>query len=137
MPYKKKKFTSYWRYTSATDNLLTYINLDLKREGLQDDIARLIGGETIEIDTSTFKNDVADFAVKDDVLTLLVHLGYLAYEQVTELYGEDEQIIERVRIPNEEVRIEFKKMLSIAEHPVLIEGQCPPFFWNNMIDIVS
>ena len=118
---KKKKFTSYWRYTSATDNLLTYINLDLKREGLQDDIARLIGGETIEIDTSTFKNDVADFAVKDDVLTLLVHLGYLAYEQITELYGEDEQIIERVRIPNEEVRIEFKKMLSMAEHPALVE----------------
>lgn len=28
---RKNKFTSYWKYTSATDNLLTYINLNLRK----------------------------------------------------------------------------------------------------------
>ena len=58
------------------ENLLTYIEMD--EEGLQGDIAQLIAGETIEINTSSFKNDVTGFMLKDDVLTLLVHLGYLA-----------------------------------------------------------
>ena len=41
------------------------------------------------------------FADKDDVLTLLVHLGYLAYDVVTK----------EVYIPNEEIRIEFVRAI--------------------------
>ena len=44
---RRKKYTSYWRQTSAADNLLDYIEMD--EEGLQGDIAQLIAGETIEI----------------------------------------------------------------------------------------
>ncbi len=119
---KKKKYTSYWRQTSAADNLLDYIEMD--EEGLQGDIAQLIAGETIEINTSSFKNDVTGFKLKDDVLTLLVHLGYLAYEQKVEILGEgedeDEIIREFVHIPNDEIKLEFSNILKMAKHEVLV-----------------
>ena len=117
------KYKSYWRQTSAADDLLKYIEMD--EEGLQGDIAQLIAGETIEIDSSSFNNDVTGFKVKDDVLTLLVHLGYLAYRQKVEILGEgddeDELIREFVYIPNDEVRLEFKNILKLAKHEVLVE----------------
>lgn len=117
------KYKSYWRQTSAADDLLRYIEMD--EEGLQGDIAQLISGETIEIDSSSFNNDVTGFKVKDDILTLLVHLGYLAYEQKVEIFGEgddeDELIREFVYIPNDEVRSEFKNILKLSKHAVLVE----------------
>ena len=117
------KFKSYWRQTSAADDLLNYIEMD--EEGLQGDIAQLIAGETIEIDSGSFNNDITGFKVKDDVLTLLVHLGYLGYEQRVEILGEgddeDELIREFVYIPNEEVRLEFKNILKLAKHEVLVD----------------
>ncbi|MCR5609057.1 MAG: ATP-binding protein [Lachnospiraceae bacterium] len=120
---KSGKYKSYWRQTSAADNLLSYIEMD--EDGLQGDIAQLIAGETIEIDSSSFNNDVTGFKLKDDVLTLLVHLGYLAYEQKVEVFGEgedeDEIIREFVYIPNDEVRLEFSNILKITKHEVLTE----------------
>ncbi len=100
---KNKKFRSYWQKTSAAEALLTYIDMDY--EGLQEDMVRLISGERIEVEIDGFENDFATFRTKDDVLTLLVHLGYLAYDE-----GEG-----TVRIPNEEVRLEFHKILKKGE----------------------
>lgn len=71
-------------------------------QGLQEIISRLISGEKIEVNTDNFENDFETFHNKDDVMTLLIHLGYLTYH-------EDD---ETIRIPNEEVRAEFKKILS-------------------------
>ena len=45
---------------------------------------------------------MTSFKSKDDVLTLLVHLGYLAYDADTQ----------EVRIPNQEVADEFKNALQ-------------------------
>ena len=94
------KFRSYWKKTSAAESLMNYINMD--EEGLQETIARLISGEEVEVDTDGFENDLETFGSKDDVLTLLIHLGYLTYH-------EDDKT---VRIPNEEVRMEFRKILG-------------------------
>ena len=90
---------SYWRKTSAAETLFTYINMDFK--GLQEDIARLIADEKIHVDVNNFNNDVETFNSKDDVLTLLIHLGYLSYDSVDNT----------VRIPNKEVRTEFESLL--------------------------
>ena len=95
-----RKFGSYWQKTSAAESLMTYINMDF--EGLQETISRLISGEEIEVNTDFFENDFETFKSRDDVLTLLIHLGYLAWHE------EDGT----VRIPNEEVRIEFRKILK-------------------------
>ena len=69
----------------------------------------MIAGEQIVVNTSRFKNDFATFTSKDDVLTLLIHLGYLVYDSETK----------RVRIPNEEVRFEFDDLLQNAQHTKL------------------
>ena len=115
------KYKSYWKKTSAAETLMTYIDMD--QDGLQDDIARLIAGESIVVDPDSFQNDVETFTCKDDVLTLLIHLGYLTYEEVNDSYGdgEDELLTGLARIPNEEVRSEFEKILRKAKHTSLIE----------------
>ena len=95
-----QKCRSYWQKTSAAESLMTYINMDF--EGLQETISRLISGEEIEVDTESFENDFETFRSRDDVLTLLIHLGYLTWNE------EDGT----VRIPNEEVRGEFRKILK-------------------------
>lgn len=100
MAMRKKKFGSYWKKTSAAESLMTYINMDF--EGLQETISRLISGEAVEVDTDRFENDFETFKNKDDVLTLLIHLGYLTWN--------DEN--KEAHIPNEEVRIEFEKILK-------------------------
>lgn len=97
---KKKKFGSYWKRTSAAESLMTYINMDF--EGLQEIISRMIAGEKIEVDTENFENDLDTFKSSDDVLTLLIHLGYLTW-------NEEE---ETAHIPNEEIRTEFRKILK-------------------------
>lgn len=92
-------FDSYWTETSAAASLMGYISLDF--DGLSKTIAELIGGAEVKVDTNGFSNDLITFRNRDDVLTLLVHLGYLAYDEETE----------KVRIPNEEIRREFAKTI--------------------------
>ena len=104
---KKRVYRSYWQQTSAAENLETLININ--KDGLQEDILKLISGEQIVVNTSRFKNDFATFTSKDDVLTLLIHLGYLIYNPETR----------RVRIPNEEVRFEFDDLLQNAHNTKL------------------
>ncbi len=94
-----KKFISYWTKTETFESLQEYI--DMNMEGLRDGIVKLIAGEDVIVDVSTFSNDMVTFHSKDDVLTLLIHLGYLAINGSTNL-----GVI--VHIPNEEIKLEFK-----------------------------
>ena len=66
-------------------------------DGLKTSIIEMIAGASIEVDTSFFQNDMVSFIDKEDVLTLLIHLGYLAYDQKKKT----------AYIPNEEIRQEF------------------------------
>ena len=84
---------------------MTYIDMNV--DGLQQDIAKLIAGEKIVVDPFFFQNDVVNFTSKDDVLTLMIHLGYLTYEEVPDSYGDDDTMTGFVWIPNEEVRMSF------------------------------
>lgn len=97
---QEQKCRSYWQKTSAAEALMTYINMDF--EGLQETVVRLIAGEKVEVRTDRFENDFETFRSRDDVLTLLVHLGYLTWHE------EDGTVY----IPNEEMRIEFDKILE-------------------------
>ncbi|MCI9151301.1 MAG: AAA family ATPase, partial [Lachnospiraceae bacterium] len=92
-------FDSYWTQTSAAESLAGYVSLDY--DGLSKTVTELIGGGRVPVDTYGFSNDLVTFRNRDDVLTLLIHLGYLAYE--------DEN--GTARIPNEEIRQEFVKMI--------------------------
>lgn len=105
------EYGSYWKRTSAAESLMTYIDLEIGtgHNELQTKIVKLIAGEHLEIDVSDFENDFQTFKSDDDVLTLLVHLGYLAYDEESN----------RVRIPNEEVRTEFDSLLKKKTHSKL------------------
>ena len=94
---KLRKYKSYWRMSSAADALEDYIRSDY--DGLFDSVLELLSRLTVPVDTDGFNNDITSVRNKDDLLTLLIHLGYLAYN------GEEQS----VRIPNEEIRIEFSK----------------------------
>ncbi|MBR4223486.1 MAG: AAA family ATPase [Oscillospiraceae bacterium] len=105
----QQSFGSYWKKTSAAESLQTYVDMDY--EGLQGDIEKLIKGAEIIVDTDNFKNDLANFSTKDDILTLLIHLGYLTYDSENRL----------ARIPNEELRSEFRSMLKTVRSPELMK----------------
>ena len=88
-------FQSYWSQTGTFESIRPYIDMDF--DGLKTSIIEMISGASIEVDTSFFQNDMVSFIDKEDVLTLLIHLGYLAYDQKKKT----------AYIPNEEIRQEF------------------------------
>jgi hypothetical protein len=66
-------------------------------DGLKDAVVGLLAGIRKRIIVDTFTNDMVTFNRADDVLTLLIHLGYLGYDAQTK----------EVFIPNKEVRSAF------------------------------
>ena len=73
-------------------------------DGLRSDIVRMLGGEQVRVNTRSFQNDMRNFNTKDDVLTLLIHLGYLGYDSETE----------EAFIPNKEIMGEFENAMSVG-----------------------
>lgn len=73
-----EEFGDYWTETETYESLKFYIGLN--EDGLKDAIINMLGGGRCRINTRTFQNDMSNIKSKDDVLTLLVHLGYLAYD---------------------------------------------------------
>jgi hypothetical protein len=97
---KRGKCNNYWSQTVAYNSLVTYITMNF--DGLRDAIVGMLGGNRVKIDTFSYNNDMTSFADKDDVLTALVHLGYVAFDTETE----------EGYIPNYEVRQIFERTLK-------------------------
>ena len=94
---------NYWNKTETYEALAEYIRMDY--DGLKDAVALLMDGGRLKIDTSTYQNDMTTFHSRDDVLSLLIHLGYLGYDDER---GE-------VFIPNREILAEFKTSTKSEE----------------------
>ena len=87
--------TSYWGKTGAYDAVAAYIKMNF--EGLKDDIINMVAGGRCQVNPTGFQNDMFVIETKDDVLTVLIHLGYLSYDRTQgECY-----------IPNREVASEM------------------------------
>lgn len=97
---------NYWNKTETYEALAEYIRMDY--DGLKEGVALLMDGGRLKIDTSTYQNDMTTFHGRDDVLTMLVHLGYLGYDADQ---GE-------VFIPNKEVMDEFRTSTKSGEWAV-------------------
>lgn len=93
-------FDNYWSQTESYEALKVYIRRN--ENGLRDKIIQMIGGEHISVNTKKFQNDMCTFESADDVLTLLIHLGYLTYDFDTKTAW----------IPNAEVQQEFINSIS-------------------------
>ena len=94
------KITGYWTSTTTYESLKRYISMNF--EGLRDSIVELLAGNEVRVDVGRFANDVHAVNSRDAVLTLLIHLGYLSYD-------EDKRM---VRIPNFEVQQEFNRTIQ-------------------------
>ena len=72
-----RKYENYWTSTETYEALQVYI--DMNFDDLKDNIVQLLAEENVPVQTTSFQNDMTTFKSKDDVLTLLIHLGYLGY----------------------------------------------------------
>ena len=97
------KIGNYWNQTETFEALRIYI--DMNFDGLKDDVLSMIAGNSIPVNIGSFSNDMSTFHTEDDVLTLLIHLGYVSYDY-------DRKTI---KIPNEEVRAEYVNSVSASE----------------------
>ena len=93
-------YDTYWNQTETYEALKVYIQMNM--DGLKDAIVSMLGGQAVSINTGTFTNDMTTFSSRDDVLTLLVHLGYLSYHWEGKT----------VTIPNREVAQEYVNAIS-------------------------
>ena len=96
-------FDNYWNQTETYEALKSYIKLNF--DGLKDAIIRMLAGERVQVNIGTFSNDMTSFHGKDDVLTLLIHLGYLSYHWPDKT----------VTIPNKEVSQEYINAISTMD----------------------
>jgi len=105
-------FSNYWTSTETYEALKVYIDMDY--DGLREAVIMLLGQERIRINTRTFQNDMKTFETRDDVLTLLIHLGYLAYDaDAREVYISNKEIIE-----------EFESAMSVSG-------------WQDVMDVLK
>ena len=102
------EFSNYWTITETYEALKIYIDMDF--DGLQSDIIQMLGGGRVKVNMRSFQNDMKNFRTKDDVLTLLIHLGYLAYDS-----REEEAFI-----PNKEIIGEFENAMSVSGCPEIV-----------------
>jgi hypothetical protein len=103
-------FQSYWTGTETYEALKVYI--DLNFDGLKEAVIGMLGNVPCRIDPSTSQNDMTTFKTKDDVLTLLVHLGYLAYDKTAG----------NVFIPNLEITQEYLRAVKVGGWDGLIQS---------------
>ena len=89
------EFQSYWSGTASYEAIVPLTNMDF--DGLRGAVIEMLSGDHVPIDITSFQNDTVSFANKDDVLTYLIHLGYLAYDRT----------FKTAFIPNEEIRQEM------------------------------
>jgi hypothetical protein len=101
---KNEEIANYWTRTETYESLKVYIDMDF--DGLKEVIVQMLGGAHCRVQTIGFQNDMTSIHNRDEVLTLLVHLGYLAYNA-------DEKT---VHIPNEEIRQEFIYAVENGRH---------------------
>ena len=89
------EYRSYWSETGSYRIIVPLINMDF--DGLKSAIIEMLAGGSVETDVTSFQNDTVNFEDKDDILTYLIHLGYLAYDQKREM----------AFVPNEEIMEEL------------------------------
>ena len=97
--------SNYWTSTETYEALKIYMDMDF--DGLRTDVVQMLGGGRIRVNTRSFRNDMRNFNSKDDVLTLLIHLGYLGYDSRRK----------EAFIPNREIAEEFENAMSVGGWP--------------------
>ena len=96
----RDKFKSYWSETESYEAVVPFINMNF--DGLKTAVIEMLAGNAVAVDVGTFQNDMVNFTNRDDILTYLIHLGYLAYDQDRE----------QAFIPNEDIRMWLNRLFK-------------------------
>lgn len=96
----KGKFRNYWSRTASYDALVPLLKMNF--DGLKSSMMQMFSGVPCRINTTTFRNDTVNFQNRDDVLTYMIHLGYLSYHKSDHTAA----------IPNEEIRQELRNAVE-------------------------
>lgn len=107
---RRKKIANYWTKTVTYEALQDYISMNF--DGLKDVVVKVLAGGRCSVNTDTFENDMTSFKSRDDVLTVLIHLGYLAYD------GDKKEVY----VPNEEVRTSFSNAVLGTDWTPVIQA---------------
>ena len=105
MAIMRKQYRSYWSETASYEALKERIENPV--DGLRDTIISLMAGDALPVSVESFSNEMQPARNRDDACTLLIHLGYLAYDSRNRT----------IRIPNKEIREEFAISLSEGSDP--------------------
>lgn len=105
------EFKSYWSETASYDAIIPLITLNY--DGLKTAMIETLSGAEVKVNTTTFKNDASNFTNKDDVLTYMIHLGYLGYNQKQKT----------AFVPNEEIRRELTAAVESRAWDEMIKFQ--------------
>ena len=100
----RREYDNYWQATGSYEAVSDYIKLDYK--GIKTAITDMMAGEQVPVNVVNFRNSLNEINSKDNVLTYLIHLGYLNYDKSTRL----------CRIPNKEIRQEWESAVGDAEN---------------------
>ena len=107
----KGRFRSYWSETGSYEVVVPLICMNY--DGLKNAIIEMLSGSEVKVDTATFKNDPAKIQNRGDVITYLIHLGYLGYNEDSE----------SAFVPNEEIRQELITAVRSSNWDELIAFQ--------------
>ena len=105
-----RSYENYWSQTVAFNSLSTYITMNF--DGLREAVVAMLSGNRVPVNVLCFQNDMTSFQSKDDVLTILIHLGYLAYDREKQ----------EAYIPNYEVRQIFEGNLMNTKWDSVIKS---------------
>ena len=118
----RRRLDSYWKNTSAFETINQYIGLNF--DGLKDDVIRIIEGEKVPVKTNTFQNDLSIINSRDEALTALIHLGYLAYDSTRQ----------QAYMPNYEVAEAYSLALSVGNWSEIARtiSKCDELLWATI-----
>lgn len=109
--YCHRRLGLYWSETGSYEVVVPLICMNY--DGLKNAIIEMLSGSEVKVDISTFKNDPAKIQNRDDVITYLIHLGYLGYNEDSET----------AFVPNEEIRQELITAVRSSNWDELIEQE--------------
>ena len=101
---RERYFDSYWGKTSTYKVISE--RLEQNFYGTKDEVIKMLAGENVDVNVTSYLNTMDSFASRNDVFTYLIHLGYLAYNAENKT----------VRIPNEEIRRDFQRSVREVRH---------------------
>ena len=100
----RRECSNYWQATGSYEVVSDYIKLDY--DGTKSAVLEMLSDREVPVKVVDFKNRLDEIKTKDNVLTYLIHLGYLNYDKKTKL----------CRIPNQEIKEEWISALQDADN---------------------